>query len=982
MSTNGAKEKMSNRKFLAIWIPVLAVVAVIVVVANIALQIFGGWVSSQLGAGKYEYSNAEEANGWDTTYYQADFTDQDQFDLESQQLVEDIEAEGIVLSKNINHALPLDADARKVTMLGRAAADPIYGGAGSGAVDASKAITAREGLENAGFEVNDTVFEKITAFASENARADIVMDKPDDSIYNVGEMPVSEYEAAASTIDQFSDAALVFIGRGGGEGGDLTQNMEGWDENFEPGQHQLELNKDEKDLLDFAKKNFETVVVLVNSSTTIEMGPIQNDPDIDSVLLIGSPGQTGFNAVGSVLTGETNPSGRTVDLWSADFTKDPTFANFGDFLYDGIDVSYSAGALSTIASNAEVTSEAPFVNYAEGIYYGYRYYETASAEGFIDYDKSVIYPFGYGLSYTDFKWELTNQELGDIDGDISVEIKVTNTGKTAGKDVVEVYYSSPYTKGGIEKSDVVLAGFAKTDVLDPGKSETITVSFPVEEMASYDYKNEKSYVLESGDYKISVRNNSHEVAAGIEPLIYTVDQDIVYADEEHRQSDKAEVTNQFDDVSAAFVDEPTSGKILNMSRADFEGTFPKGPDEELYQATEDVKAGFAEYDFQGEADASEVEMPTTGASTELSIIDLRGLEYDDPKWNELLDSLSIQDMTYMLLNGAYTTEAIPSIAKPKTVDPDGPAGFNSFINSEINGTAFPSEVVIAQTWNTNLVHEMGNMLGNEALLKGISGWYAPAVNLHRSPFAGRNFEYYSEDPFLSGQMAMSVSNGAAEKGVYAYIKHFALNDQETNRVNNGVATWANEQAIREIYLRPFEIAIKNISMPVSYIADDQGTRLETHVGATAIMSSFNRIGSTWAGGSIPLMNNVLREEWGFKGMAVTDFNLYNYMNPDQGIAAGTDLTLAFSPSKSFSDTSSAYGQSNIRNATHNVLYTVANSNAVDGMAPGVEISYTPPTWVFIQWIATGVIGALWIAGISWVVIRVRKNRVLVSVEEK
>lgn len=982
MSTTDVKKRMSNRKFLAIWIPVLAVVAVLAIVANIALVVFGNWVGSQFGSGTYEYSNAEEANGWDTTYYAGEYTDQDEFDIAAQALVEDIEAEGIVLAKNTSGTLPLAPDARKVTMLGRAAADPVYGGSGSGAVDASKAITARQGLENAGFEINPSMFDAIAAYAEAHERANIVMDKPEDSFYDIAEMPVSEYESAKESIAEYGDAALVFIGRGGGEGGDLAQDMNGWDPNYEEGQHQLELNKDEKELLQFAKDNFDTVVVLINASTTIEMGPIQNDPGIDSVLLIGSPGQTGFNAVGRVLTGAINPSGRTVDIWAADFTKDPTFPNFGAFLYDGINVEYSSDMLGSIASNAEVTEDAPFVTYAEGIYYGYRYYETAAAEGFINYDESVVYPFGYGLSYSSFDWKLAGHNAGDSDGTIDVDIEVTNTGSIAGKDVVEVYYSAPYTKGGIEKPEVVLAGFAKTGLLEPGQSEVVSVSFAIEDMASYDYKDAKAYVLEAGEYEISVRSDSHTMAPGIAPVVYTVETDITYSGDNHRGSDKTAVTNQFDDVSAVFTDENAPGLVRNMSRADFAGTFPTGPDSEFIQASDAVKDGFAEYDTKAAAENADADMPTTGAKNELGLIDLRGLPYDDPQWDELLDSLTVAEMTNMLLNGAYTTEGIPSIAKPKTTDPDGPAGFNSFINSEINGTAFPSEVVIAQTWNTELVQEMGTMLGNEALLKGISGWYAPAVNLHRSPFAGRNFEYYSEDPLLSGMMATSVMTGAAQKGVYSYLKHFALNDQETNRVNNGIATWANEQTIREIYLKPFEIAVKNVTMPVTFIADQEGNRDEVNVGATAIMSSFNRIGTTWAGGSVPLMNNVLREEWGFKGMAITDFNLYNYMSPDQGIAAGTDLTLAFAPSKKFADTSSALAISNIRNATHNVLYTVANSNAMNGMAPGVEISYTPPTWVIIQIAASIAIGVLWLAALTWVIVRVRKNRVTPSVEGK
>jgi beta-glucosidase len=964
---------MSNKKYLSIWVPVLALVTAIAVVANVALVVAGGWVASQFGSGTYEFTNAEESADWDTEYYSADFDSIDEVDAAAKELVEEISGAGVVLAKNEGQALPLAAGA-SVTMLGRAAADPVFGGSGSGSVDTNSAVNARQGLENAGFTVNDAVYGAIESYAAENPRGFIEMDRPDISTYFIGEMPVDGYEAQSASFADYADAAVVYIGRPGGEGGDLTRDMSDWDDNAEPGQHQLELNQDEKDLVELAKANFDTVVIVVNSSTTIEMGALQADTGVDAILLAGSPGATGLNAVGRILSGDVNPSGRTSDLWAADFTADPTYQNFGGYLYDNLEVSYPVSAVETATSNATVTDEAPFVNYAEGIYFGYRYYETAAAEGFLDYDEAVVYPFGYGLSYTDFTWSVTDTQAGAVDGTIAVTVEVTNAGSVAGKDVVELYYTAPYTPGGIEKSEVVLGDFAKTGVIEPGASESVTLELPVEDMASYDYLGEQAYVLEAGDYAISVRTDSHTVAPGTEPITYSVDSDVVYSGENHRSTDLAEVTNQFDDVSAQFSTEPEDGKILAMSRADFAGTFPTAPTGDQLVASDAVAEGFAAWDYDAEADAFEGDMPTTGASTELSLIDLRGLPKDDPQWDELLDSLSVGDMTDMLLNGAYQTAAIGSIGKPQTTEPDGPAGFSSFINSSINGVAYPSEFLIAQTWDVDLGRAMGEMLGNEAMFKDINGWYAPAANLHRSPFAGRNFEYYSEDPFLSGLMMTSVANGAAEKGVYTTLKHFALNDQETNRVNNGIATWATEQTIREIYLKPFEMAVKNISMEVPYLADDEGTIETTTVGATAIMSSFNRIGATWAGGSEALMTDVLRGEWGFEGFAISDFNLYPYMNPNQSISAGTDLTLTFQPSKSFGDTSSAKAVTDIREATHNILFTVASSNAMNGLAPGATVSYTPPTWVYIQIGASILVGLLVVAGALLVTRRVLRHR--------
>ena len=973
------KASMSNKKYLLIWTPVLTVVAAVTVVANVGLNVASGWVESQLGSGTYTFTNSEESAGWDTEYYTSDFADIDEVDAAAKALVEEIADGGVVLAKNEAGTLPLASNS-KVTMLGRAAADPVFGGAGSGSVDTRTAVTARAGLENAGFQINDQVFAAIEGYADENDRSNIVMDNPGESTYYIGEMPVSGYEAQSSSFAGYSDAAVVFIGRPGGEGGDLTQDMTDWDENAEAGQHQLELNKDERDLIALAEANFDTVVVVVNASTTIEMGQLQSDPQIDAILLAGSPGATGFNAVGSVLVGDVNPSGRTADLWAADFTADPTFVNFGDFTYDNLEVSYPVSTIEKATSNAVVTPDATFVNYAEGIYVGYRYYETAAAENFIDYDKAVVYPFGYGLSYTAFSWEIVSSEAGDVDGAVSVTIKVTNTGDVAGKDVVELYYTAPYTAGGIEKPEVVLGGFDKTGLLEPGASETVTIDLAVEDMASYDDQVERAYVLEAGDYTISVRTDSHTVAPGTEPITYTVESGVVYSGDNHRASDLAEVTNQFDDVSAQFSATQEEGKVLSMSRADFAGTFPQAPTADLYVASEAVAEAFAPWDHEAAAAAFEGDSPVTGERSELALIDMRGLAKDDPKWGELLDSLSVGSMKDLLLNGAYQTAAVESIAKPQTLEPDGPAGFSSFINSSINGVAYPSEYLIAQTWDVDLAAAMGRMLGNEALQKGINGWYAPAMNLHRSPFAGRNFEYYSEDPLLSGSLAVAVANAAGEKGVYTTLKHFALNEQETNRVNNGIATWATEQTIREVYLKPFEMAVKGISMDVEYLSDDAGTIATTTIGAPGVMSSFNRIGATWSGGSEALMTNVLRSEWGFEGFAISDFNLYSYMNPNQGISAGTDLTLTFQPSKSFADSSSDKAVTDIRNATHDVLFTVANSNAMNGLAPGATVSYTPPAWVYIQYISSAVIGVLVALGVFMVSRRVRRHRVGVSDE--
>ena len=948
---------VSSRTYLALWAPVLALVLVLAVAANVLLGVYSHWVGSRLGTGTSTITNADAAAGWDTTYYESDFRTAAEARASAEALAESIQGEGVVLLKNEAQALPLTGEGLKVTLLGRGAVDPVYGGGGSGSTDTTGAVDVRAALEGAGFEVNDVVHQLLADYASTTPRKGIVMDKPAESDFAIGEMPVTGYtDRAVATFADFPDAAIVVISRAGGEGGDLATSMEGWDPHYSAGQHQLELSLDERQTIALAQQHFDTVIVMVNASTSMELGLVQDDPGVDAILQVGSPGPFGFHAVAQVLTGAVNPSGRTVDLYSADFTRDPTFANVGDFQYTGLDSPTGDGYL---------------VQYEEGVYLGYRYYETAAVEGFLDYDQAVVYPFGHGLSYTTFDWDLADASLGDVDGEITVDVTVTNTGSMAGKDVVELYYSAPYTPGGIEKAAVVLGAFEKTALLAPGESQTLTLALAVEDMASYDYRAERAYVLEAGDYQVTVRTDSHSVAAGVEPITYTVDEAVVYSGDQHRASDATQATNRFDDVSAAFTDTPEDGKILNLSRADFAGTFPTAPTAADLAASPDVVAGFAAYDHAAAAVASDAEMPTQGADGDLGLIDMRGLDYDDPQWEALLDQVTVDEMTDVILNGAYTTGAIHSIVKEATGELDGPAGLSSFINDAISGVGYPSQVVIGQTWNRDLAHKLGVSIGNEGLALGVNGWYAPAVNLHRTPFGGRNFEYYSEDGVLSGELAAQVVSGAASKGVYTFVKHFALNEQEAHRVDNGVATWANEQTIREIYLRPFEIALKKASAQIEYLADDAGTVATREIGATAVMSSFNRIGTTWAGGSEALMGAVLRDEWGFRGMAITDFNLYGHMSPDQGISAGSDLMLTFQPMKALADTTSAEAVSNLRQATHHILFTVANSNAMNGIAPGAELEYTPPAWRYWQIALSAAVGVLLVIGTVRVVRRVR-----------
>ena len=585
----------------------------------------------------------------------------------------------------------------------------------------------------------------------------------------------------------------------------------------------------------------------------------------------------------------------------ADLSAAPTFNNFGSFTYDNMD------EFQISEDDQFVPGALPhFVNYVEGIYVGYRFYETAAEEGLINYDESVVYPLGYGLSYTTF-----TQEMGDLtvtDDTISVDVTVTNTGETAGKDVVELYYTPPYTNGGIEKASVNLAAFDKTDLLEPGASQTLTLTFRIEDMASYDYQNAQAYVLEAGDYEISLRTDSHTV---VDTRTYTVDETVTYDGDNSRSTDLITATNQFD-----FAE----GEIKYLSRADgFVNYEEATAAPATYSMPEDDKALFTNNSNWEPEEDPDAQMPATGADNGLTLADMRGLAYDDEQWEPLLDQLTIDEMNTMIALGGYQKAAAESIGKVTTTDCDGPASINNNFTG-VGSIGFPCGVMIANTFNEDIAHAFGQSIGEMADEMNVSGWYAPAMNIHRSAFAGRNFEYYSEDGLLSGKIASQAVQGAAEHGVYAYIKHFALNDQETNRWEM-LTTWSNEQAIRELYLKPFEICVK------------EGN-------AQAVMSSYDYIGSQWAGACSPLLETVLRDEWGFEGFVVTDyFANFGYMDAARSIYNGGSTCLAAYDTgsnyvsgltdASVSDTSSATTVQHMREACHRICYTVVNSWAYE-----------------------------------------------------
>lgn len=883
---NKETEKSKKKQVGAV---LLSLLLVVVVGANYACYAYNDLISvvfSKSTADEKEVAKATEA---------------------SKKLVEQIEGEGAVLLENKDAVLPLDVKNEKesnINVFGWSSVDLVHGGGGSSSKNMGEVVTLLDGLENAGFHVNQELVDFYKGFDYERKTSST----PGVFVYdfNPYEAPVEEYsEELLQNAREFSDVALIVLTRQGGEDGELPMDMSEWGGTSE--QHYLELSDTERDMIEMVKaQGYKKVIAVINSSHAMELGFLEEE-GIDGAIWIGGPGANGCDAIGKIMSGEVNPSGRLADTYAYDVTSSPAYYNAGAFYYKNAPVVVKANN----PPSKDVDTYHSFVDYAEGIYVGYRYYETRwidNETGICDeesYQNVVQYPFGYGLSYTDFEQKITDYQADDKT--ITMDVTVTNTGNAAGKDVVQVYYTAPYTIGGIEKSHVVLGAFDKTEILKPGESETVTLTMNIEDMASYDYVNAKSWVLEAGDYEIKLMNNSHDV---IDSKTYTVDSTMTFDENNKRSSDNIAATNQFDDM--------TYGEdITYVSRADWEGTLPTERTKDR-EASKELIAQIEDTSVEDDTSAEPIVVKDNG----LEFKDMKGVAYDDPKWDKLIEQISVEEMTNLIGIGGYLTQEIPSINKQQTVEVEGPLGMNSFMNG-IAGVKYPSEVVLASTWNVDLAKAMGECVGQECKVQGYDGIMAPAMNLHRTPFSGRNFEYYSEDAYLSGMMGAYEVRGYNEKGVNTFLKHFALNDQETNR--NGVSVWANEQAARELYFKPFELSVK--------LGESQG-----------VMSSFNRLGTTWAGASYPLLTTVLRDEWGFEGAVVSDMAVWDYQNPDQAVRAGNDymLTLAkVMPTKVTTETNA--GNQAMRKATKNVLYALANSNAMDN-----AVKQNTSSWLFLM----------------------------------
>lgn len=869
--------------------------------------------------------------------------------------------EGFVMLKNENAALPMNKGAR-ISVFSKNSVNLSYGGSGSGGFDTSNNKNLYESLNDAGFVTNPTLKNFYESSQSGPVRTanSSDLDNGDNQKIATAETPQNKYtDAVRNSYADYSDAALVVITRIGGEGFDLPRYQGDSEGAVSPDSHYLELDQNEIDLLTAVTDGtFKRVVVVFNTPSSFEATFLKDSAyaafadKIDAAVWIGFTGSNGITALGEILNGDVNPSGRLVDTWAADFTKNPSFVNFGTGCLPDTTDKYDGGMYYS-------------VDYEEGIYVGYRYYETrGETDGEDWYNANVVYPFGYGLSYTTFDWTVGDASASEIElgTTITVPVTVKNTGSVAGKEVVQLYASAPYTLGGIEKAHKVLVGFAKTKLLQPGESETVTVSFDPYSAASYDYRDANSngfsgYELEAGEYTLYVSRNAHESEKAI---ALNLAADVRIGSDPTTDS---EVVNRYTD-SENFLDSDWQLDAM-LSRADWEGTWPTPQTAQQHAGTDRLYEEIRSEEHNNPTDFDSEEYPWFGEEPTLTLRDLlpsaeaEGYEpvvsYDDERWEELMMGCDEEEMIALINNGAYHTLAMESVGLPATIHGDGPSGFTCFMSKEqVNGTCqYVSEPVMASTWNINLMNELGEAIGEEGTIgdkatgQPYSSIYAPGVNIHRSPFGGRCSEYFSEDPFISGMMGAAEVQGIQSRGVLPTVKHFAANEQETHRSIGGDLSWLSEQALREIYLKPFEYTVK--------LGETRG-----------IMTSFNRIGTRWTGGDYRLLTEILRNEWGFNGLVICDFNtIPQYMIPRMMFYAGGSLDLATQQSAMWTDcdTSDAGDAIVLMRAVKDVMYALVNSNAMNAEV----IGYNPPIWQeYLHWIN---IGAFTLVGV-WLVLAI------------
>lgn len=959
---------------VALWTTLSVVAAVLliaVIVGNTIANQYATTINVALNTSTYEVIKGDTDT--DTEYFKSDFASEEEQVAYEEELCARIEEEGAVLLTN-NGALPLESDAN-VSLFGRGSVDLVYGGTGSGKVDTSSAPNLKDALEENGVNVNSDLWDfyrsdDMVKKYSRMTPAEIADVIEANTQYGVNEAPWSVVnEGAGSSFASYGDAAIVVISRSGGEGADLPNGDESISVdkiNYAVGADgdYLALSAEEKELLSGLKElkdkgTFQSVVVVLNTSNAIALDFLNpdvcgKDYGVDACLWIGDVGQTGINGVAKVLAGNANPSGGLADTYWYDNQANPAVANFYAREY----TNREEYGYPYNASTDDYTDgiQGMYTVYQEGIYLGYRYAETRYEDvvmgtknvGDFDYASTVAYPLGYGLSYSTFAYE--NYKLTDSDDGFTIDVDVKNTGSVAGKHIVEAWFQSPFTdydkENGIEKASVELCGFEKTDVLEPGAVEHVTIDIPLSELRTYDANGAKTYILDEGEYYFTIGNGSHNALNNIlSAKGYTTangmtedGDETLAAKWENKKLDTEifsasvtgqEITNLFDEADPLKSENAPDGadSIVWLSRTDWTGTYPSGSFELALNDTLSYALNISNYNPEDHAD---VEMPVTGADGNLTLAAMMGREFDDPQWEELLDQLTYDEMVQTITLGFHNTAACESIAKPATKDENGPQGLTAALTGGASAMCYTSEDVLVATYNRELVEDVGRCIGNDCLSMGYSGLYGPGVNMHRTPYSGRNFEYYSEDPFVSGAMCTVETQGIQSKGVYVYLKHVALNDSETSRM--GVNTWLNEQTAREIYL---EVADKAV----------------TEGGAWCVMSGFNRWGALWSGEYYNLMTTYLRGELGMRGMSITDYSgSSRYMDLVDGMAAGSDIW--DSPDTTIHTTIASDGTyekdpyivTEMRNAMHHILYTVVNSNAMNGWSPSDTMKSVTPWW--------------------------------------
>ena len=957
--------KKAKRRTVTLWKSFgifFLVFAIVFSAATVVVGMFDNAMAAFMG-GRFWDVIDEDPNA---NYFELDFeSDQDRLDA-GEKICYQVEAEGAALLMN-NGALPLAAGA-KVSTLSTSSVSIVYGGTGSGNVDASKADNLKVALEKSGLSVNPTLWDFYatgagSAYSREAGSGETAALA---GSFNIGEAPWSVYtDEVKDSIAAYGDAVIITLSRIGGEGSDAKFTY-------------LELDQNEKDMMAAAAQlkadgKVKSIVVLINTSNALQVDFLKNnDYGVDAVLWIGGVGAYGTNAVTDILAGKVNPSGSLVDTYCYDNFSAPAMKN-------AVPVTYSGYDGKNIPSNAET-----YLIYQEGIYVGYKYYETRYEDyvmgtgnaGEYAYGDDVAFPFGHGLSYTAFDYSDMAVVYNEETDQFEVTVTVTNSGEKAGKETVQVYAQSPYTdydkEYKVEKAAAQLIGFGKTQILEPGASETVTVYVDKRDMAAYDTYGAGTYTMDAGDYYLTVATDAHNAvnnilaAKGFTPettenrmdangdtaLTYKYVQEAFDAVTYATSANGTAIVNQLSLADPNLYEGTKDQKVTWLSRNDWTGTYPS--EEQIVLQLTEMLIKDLQLKRYDPADYETVEMPVMGANNGLKLVEMIGLDYDDPKLESMLDQLTYEEMCSLIGDSFHWRMPAESVQAPGSRDENGPQGLTVTLFGSTLGvdtTAFTSEDVMAATFNTELMYQVGNIIGNDCLAADVACLYGPGANMHRMPYGGRNFEYYSEDGFLSGQICAAEVKGIQEKGVDVVIKHFALNDSEQDRIGLGV--WVNEQAAREIYLKAYQAAFEE-------------------AGANGVMTAYTRWGAVWSGGVKGLMTNIMRKEWGNNGMTITDNVITDMVNGADGVLAGVSTYDAMMPF--INNELPAYENDPVmvtamREACHHNLYALANSSAMNGIGPNTVIKAkelplvgTVRMIMIVMWVLFVPCLVLWILG--------------------